>query len=337
MKGEFSKLKILELKDILEQESDIDHYLSMEQILEKLEARGITAERKSVYSDLKTLEQFGCDIEHQNGKNGGYCINTRLFEQAEVKLLIDALQASKFITPKKTKTIQEKLASLMGNYTKKKLLSRTSYSLKSENESILYGIDEIHTAINENKKIKFQYMEWCASETNEGFELTPRRSGEFYVVSPAGLWWDNEFYYLVASDELRGEIRHYRLDKIKSCSVIDEKRNPVIANIDMTEYSNRIFDMYGGDDTKVTIRFDRTLIGVVIDKFGKNIVKRTIDENTYETTVSVAVSPTFFSWVFTFGGRMTIISPTKVVDSYIEHIEKTLKSQKGCNNNRSPN
>ncbi|MBQ6906587.1 MAG: WYL domain-containing protein [Clostridia bacterium] len=336
MKGEFSKLKILHLKEILEEESDIEHYLSMEQILEKLEARGIPAERKSVYSDLKALEQFGCDIEHQNGKNGGYCINTRQFEQAEVKLLIDALQASKFITQKKTKTIQEKLASLMGNYTKKKLLSRTSYSLKSENESILYGIDEIHTAINENKKIRFQYMEWCASEKNDGFELVPRRNGEYYVVSPAGLWWDNEFYYLVGIDDFRGSIRHYRLDKMKSCSVVDEKRNQIIADIDMTEYSKRIFDMYGGDDSKVTIRFDKTLIGVVIDKFGKNIVKRTIDENTYETTVSVAVSPTFFSWVFTFGGRMTVISPSNVVDAYLEHIENLLKSQKSCNNDRTP-
>lgn len=333
MKGEFSKLKILELKDILEKESDPEHYLSMEAIIEKLEARGIPAERKSVYSDLRTLEQFGCDIEHQNGKNGGYWLNTREFEQAEVKLLIDALQASKFITQKKTKTIQEKLASLMGNHIKKKLLSRTSYSLKSENESILYGIDEIHTAINENKKIRFQYMEWIASEKTEGFELVARHGGEYYNVSPAGLWWDNEFYYLVGSDDKRNEIRHYRLDKIKSCSVIDEPRNPMIKTIDMTVYSNRIFDMFGGVDSKVTIRFDKTLVGVVIDKFGKNIIKRTIDENTYETTVSVAVSPTFFSWVSTFGGRMTLTSPQEVADDYVSHLEKTLNSQKRCNNN----
>lgn len=328
MKGESSKIKLLELKDILEKESDSEHYISMEKILEKLESRGITAERKSVYSDLRVLEQFGCDIEHQNGKNGGYCINSRDFEQAEVKLLIDALQASKFITQKKTKTIQEKLASLMSNHTKKKLLSRTSYSLKSENESILYGIDEIHSAINENKKIKFQYMEWCASTHNEGFELLPRHNGEYYLVSPAGLWWDNEFYYLVGCDEKRGEIRHYRLDKMKSCSVVEEHRNPIISNIDMNEYSNRIFDMYGGEDTKVALRFDKSLVGVVIDKFGKKIIKRIIDENTYEITVSVAVSPTFFSWVFTFGGKMTIVSPDSVVEKYIAQLNKTLNAQK---------
>lgn len=328
MKGEYSKMKLLVLKDILEQESDIDHYIPMEKLLEMLELRGITAERKSIYTDMKVLEEYGCDITYQKGKNGGYCINTRTFEQAEVKLLIDALQASKFITQKKTKKIQEKLANLMGNHMKKKLLSRTAFSLKSDNESILYGIDEIHTAINENKKITFQYMEWCPSEETEGFELVARHGGAPYIVSPAGLWWDNEFYYLVGSDDNRNMIRHYRLDKIKHCSVIDEPRSELVNNIDMNEYSNRIFDMYGGEVKKVTVRFDKSLIGVMIDKFGKNIVKRTIDKNTYETTVSVGVSPTFFSWVFTFGGKMKITSPTDVVEDYLQQLENVLKSQK---------
>ena len=283
----------------------------MAQIIEELARNGISAERKSIYDDVESLRLFGIDIVQLKGKNGGYYIGERDFELPELKLLVDSVQSSKFITQDKTCKLIKKIENLASAYDGQ-LLQRQVYvtnRVKSMNESIYYAVDVISDAITQNKKIKYQYFEY-----NVAKERVLRHNGNFYQVSPFALIWDDENYYMLAWDSAAEKMKHYRVDKMQKVSLTDDERDGIkeFEKVDMSAYTKTVFGMFGGNEQKVKLRFANHLVGAVLDRFGRDSIIIKDGEEHFTVTVSVVVSPQFFGWVFGFGKDIEILSPESV-------------------------
>ena len=309
------KLKLLYIIKMLEEQSDETHPLSTGQIIERLHAEGIHSERKSIYDDMEKLIEFGYDIiQVQSRLGGGYYLASREFELPELKLLVDAVQSSRFITTKKSRELIKKLEKKAGKYDAVKL-QRQVYVAgreKTENESVYYSIDTIHKAIQENKKISFTYLEWNLKK-----ELVKRAQGS-KLVSPWALIWRDENYYLAAFDGEDGIMKHYRVDKMGAVSVSDEKREGMesFEKVDLASYTNRTFGMFGGEEQTVTIRFSNKLIGVVMDRFGKDADIRPDGRDYFLTRTKVVVSGQFFGWLVGIGKDAQLIKPESVREEY---------------------
>ena len=278
-RGTNQKFKFTYLMKIMLTKTDDEHGLTMPQIMEELEKYDVTAERKSIYTEFQDMrDKFGVEIiKEQIGRETYYHVGSREFELAEVKLLIDAIQSSKFITQTKSRELITKVKGFVSEHQAKQLQRQVYINdrVKTMNESVYYNVDNIHTAINENKKIRFKYYKWDINK-----KLVPRHNGDWFVVSPWALTWDDENYYMVAFDNLDHKIKHYRVDKMMHISIEEEKRDGKEAfnNFDMAEYSKATFGMYQGQKTKVKIRFANYMCGVFIDRFGKDISFRPIDD-----------------------------------------------------------
>lgn len=326
-KSEKQKQKLLYIIKMLQEKSDESHPIKMEAILEMLDHEGIKAERKSIYNDMDTLRDFGYDIMLTKGKNGGYFLAYRDFDVAELKVLVDAVQASRFITTKKSKDLIRKITTLAGEHEAKNL-KREVYvmnRIKAENEAIYYNVDEIHRAIEANKQITFKYLEYSVNK-----EAVPRRNGKTYKVSPRALAWNEEKYYLIAYDAEADLIKNYRVDKIKDITVTEESRIILEKdrNFDVAEYCNRAFGMYCGDDETITVRFPNHLIGVVIDRFGKEVNIYNSGDDSFETRLNVSVSPQLFGWLTGLGAEVKIVRPERVVEQYKQYIQEIMKQYK---------
>jgi len=314
------KLKLLYLVDILERKTDEKHPLTAAQLIDELAKVEVSAERKSIYDDIEQLIQFGYDIVHNKSRvNGGYYMASRRFELAELKVLVDSVQASRFLSVKKTRELIDKLEQLCSVYEEKQL-KRQVYVLnrvKTDNENIFYNVDYIHEAIHNNKQISFQYYEWS---TEKAMKL--RRNGARYVVSPLGLTWDDENYYLIAYEEEKEGIRHYRVDKMKAIEVLDTDRTETSGyrDFDMASYSNTVFGMYGGELTKVTLSFPEQLIGVMLDRFGKEVSMKKETENRYSIRADVVISEQFYGWIAGLGKQIQIVSPVFVKQNYKDYL-----------------
>ena len=261
------KTKLLYVMEALLRESDEEHPLSMEDLLRYLSEKGIRAERKSVYSDIETLQAFGLDIHGTRGRTAGYYVGERDFELPEIKLLIDSVQSSKFITERKTMQLIRKLAGLMSVH-EAALMKRQLYvknRIKSMNESIYYNVDAIHQAIAEDRQIEFRYCSYTVTK-----EKKFRRNGRPYRVSPLALSWAEENYYLIAYEAEAGKIKHFRVDKMDGIRVTEMFRQGkgLLPEKEMGEYARKNFSMFGGEEQVVTMRFSNRMIGVVIDTFG---------------------------------------------------------------------
>lgn len=307
-KSSNQKLKLLYLLKYLMQHSDEEHPVSMMQIIEELSRNGISAERKSIYDDVEALRLFGVDIVQLKGKNGGYYIGERDFELPELKLLVDSVQSSKFITQDKTHKLIKKIESLASLYDGQ-LLQRQVFvtnRVKSMNESIYYAVDVISDAITQNKKIRYQYFEYTVNK-----EKKLRHDGAFYEVSPFALIWDDENYYMLAWDSSAEIMKHYRVDKMQKVSLSDDEREGIaeFEKTDMSAYTKTVFGMFGGEEQKVKLRFANHLVGAVLDRFGRDSIIIKDGNEHFTVTVSVVVSPQFFGWVFGFGKDVEIISP----------------------------
>ena len=309
------KMKLLYLIDIFSRESDDEHVLSINDLIRRLDSLGIKSERKSIYNDIDCLREYGVDIERRDGKNGGYFIAERDFELPELKLLVDAVQSSKFITASKSSKLIKKIGSLCSEYEERKL-DRSVFvanRVKAMNESIYFNVDAIHNAMTENRKIQFRYFEWKI-DGQKHF----RNNGDFYRASPWSLVWDDEYYYLVAFDEKSRELRHYRVDKMSSISELDEEREGknCAEDFDTALYSKQMFGMFGGESAIVTLLCENSLAGVIFDRFGRDIIPRFPDKGHFEIDVRVSVSPVFIGWVFGFNGKIKIISPDFAREEY---------------------
>ena len=322
-KGANQKLKILYLLKFLMENTDEDHALTMKQLLEMLERVDIRAERKSVYDDIASLQLFGVDVEKTRDRETGYYIASRQFEMPELKLLVDAVQSSKFITSKKSLELIQKIEQLTSRHEATQLQRQVFVQnrIKTMNESIYYNVDLLHDAISDNKKIRFHYFNW-----NVQGERVLRRDGAYYTASPWALAWDDENYYLVAYDEDIRNIKHYRVDKMLHIDPLDEPREgkDVFRQFDTAIYSKKIFGMFGGEEKNVTLRGDMSLVGVIIDRFGKD-VKRVPEGDTFTVTVNVFESPTFLAWVMEFGTRMEILHPASTREKARELAESVLQ------------
>lgn len=312
-KSENQKLKLFFLFDILKQNTDDQHFISMQEIIAKLSLYDIKAERKSIYDDLHTLIKYGVDIISQKGSNPGYAIASREFELAELKLLVESVQSSRFITPRKSEELIDKLESLCSKYQANQLQRQVYVAnrIKAMNESIYYVVDDIHQAISENIQIQFKYMEW-----NTKKELIYKKNGEYYVVSPYALCIAQDNYYMIAYETATKKIKHYRVDKMKNVACLLNKREgeEYFKYFDTALYSKQMFSMFGGETEKVKLVCKNNLIGVIIDRFGKDIFIKNNEDDTFTAVVEVAVSDQFFGWLFGLGDGAKIVSPVPVVE-----------------------
>ena len=319
------KLKLLYIKELLENETDEDNGVTMDEILAYLEARGITAERKSIYSDIEWLQQYGLDIGVKKTDRTRYMLLSREFQLAELKLLVDAVGASRFITRKKSLELIKKLERLTGVRRAKELRRQVFVDnrIKNMNESIYYNVDAIHIAIASDKQLLFKYFDY-----SRGRARVLRRDGEDYTASPLALIYKEENYYLAAWSDAHRSIVNYRVDRMTAVNVMDKERvkNHQTASFDAAEYLNSQFSMFGGGREKVDIMFHNSLSNVVMDRFGGDIIMRPEDADHFSVTVEVEVSPPFMSWIFMFGTKAYIAAPSHVVEEFATLTRKVAES-----------
>lgn len=325
-KGTNNKFKLYRLAQIMLEKTDEEHFITMPEIMAELNRYEITADRKTIYADLKDLEALGIEVEGEPvGNRYHYHVISRSFELPELKLLVDAIQSSKFITERKTNSLIKKLETLVSKYDAAKLHRQVFVSgrIKTMNESIYYTVDAIHNAISENKKIKFQYFQWNVKK-----EMELRHGGAYYHISPWGLSWDDENYYLVGYDSDAKQIKHYRVDKMLHIKMTEENREGKehFKKLDMADYAKKSFGMFGGKEQQVKLYVHNSLAGVIVDRFGKDIMLIPVDEEHFTVNVDVKVSNQFFSWVFALGDGAQIIGPESVVEQVRTYIER-LKNQ----------
>ncbi len=313
------KHKIIVEYQILMEESDEKHQINAVEMVRRLEAKGFAAERKTVYKDIDTLIDAGIDVV--KGEKG-YYIGSRTFELAELKLLVDAVGASKFISHSKTKELVDKITSLASVDDAAQLTRQVIVPQKATtaNEKIFYTIDVIYSCLDNDKKMSFKYQEWTLTK-----EMKPRHGGKTYVVSPAFLLRNDENYYLVAYDENSQEIRHYRVDKITSATELEEQRGgeEVRHSLSPQEYAKQHISMFSGEERMITIRFAKHLIGVVLDKFGTNIDVRADGDEHVKARISVAISPQLYGWLTGVGA--TICFPKEEEHKFKNYLQDILK------------
>ena len=320
MAGNNQKLKLLYLIKIFTEDTDDQHALTLPQIAEKQDAYGISAERKTLYQDFELLRDFGFDIIGQQARrNFYYHMGNRRFELPELKLLVDSVQSAKFITDKKSNTLIKKLEGMVSKYEARKLQRQVIISgrIKAMNESIYYNVDKLHEAIGTDRQIRFKYFRWNIKK-----EMELRKDGAWYQVSPWALMWDDENYYLVGYDAEDGKIKHYRVDKMWRISVADRKREgkEQFRAFNMPRYTKSLFGMFGGEEVKVTLEAENGMVGILLDRFGKDIPVKPVDADHFRTSVVVAVSSQFLGWIMALGDGVKIIGPDKVVTRMKEEI-----------------
>ena len=324
-KGTNQKFKLYRLAQIMLENTDEEHYITMPEILAGLEKYEITADRKSIYTDLRDLEVLDIEVEGEPaGNRYHYHVINRPFELPELKLLVDAIQSSRFITEKKTNALIRKLEKLVSRYDAQKLQRQVYVSgrIKTMNESIYYTVDAIHNAISENRKIRFQYFQWNVKK-----EMELRHGGAWYHISPWGLSWENENYYLVGYDSDAGRIKHYRVDKMLHIRISEEEREgrEHFRKLDMADYTRKSFGMFGGEEQTVKLLVDNSLAGVILDRFGKNVMLIPADGGHFTVNVEVHVSGQFLGWIFSLGEKVKILSPENVVEQMKREAERLVR------------
>jgi len=308
--------------DILLQRTDEEHALSLQEIINGLSDYDIKAERKTIYSDIELLRDYGLDIVTKRSRTFSYFVASRQFELPELKLLVDAVQSSRFITHKKSAELIRKLSSLISIHQAKQLKRQVFVANrpKSVNESVYYSIDAIHSAINERKKISFKYFDYDLNKAR-----VYRKGGECYIHTPVAMCWSDDKYYLICYNEKYDNFNHYRVDRMSDVNVSTEKADIIDkGRFNVAEHSKQVFGMYGGDEVKATLRFDNSLINTVLDRFGTDtpIYKR---ENSFEIIVGISESPIFLSWMTQFGNRAEIIAPERLRTSMSNLIDELAK------------
>jgi len=318
------KRKLLLLIEFFKRKTDEEHTAQAADILAYLEANGVEAERKSIYSDINALQDAGFDIVlSKKGAGGGYFLASGDFELAELKLLVDAVQSAKFITQEKSGDIIKKIETLTSEYNGRKLQRQVYVTnrVKAQNDAVIVNVDNIHEAIQQNRIINFLYSSWNIKK-----ELVPRHNGEKYVVTPIYLVWDDENYYMVGYDEKEEKIKHFRVDKISKITITEDRPDhtmPIDTNLD--EYSKMHFGMFGGEGQSVTLKCENKLVGVIIDRFGRDVPLIPRDDEHFAARISVQVSDQFFGWLSGFRGGVTIDSPVDVKEKFEQFIEDIRK------------
>ena len=310
-KSDNQKLTLLHIRDYLEQNTDEDHPATAQDLIDMLDRKGISCERKTIYSHIAALQDYGLDVVQRRGRNGGYYIASRNFELPELKLLIDAVQSSRFLTEKKSRELIEKLCQQCNRFDAS-LMHRDiviDRRVKSMNETIYYNVDTIQEAIAQNRQIRFRYFDW-------GLDGKRHYREKDYSASPYGLCQDNDNCYLLAHFPRHG-VTHYRVDRMSHIELTEEPRVPCpeLTGKELVSHANQLFQMYSGSSVRVKLRFHKSLVNVVIDRFGRETMLIPDGEEHFTFVVEVAVSPLFLSWVIGFGEKAQILYPQSVVDA----------------------
>ena len=321
------KEKLLYLQKIMLEKTDENHPLTLGEIKDLLAGYGIQTERKSLYDDLRILEFFGLDICRTRGTTVRYFVGSRDFEIPELKLLVDAIQSSKFITHSKSLKLIAKLEKLVSENDGKQLHREVYVTnrVKTLNEQIYYNVDELHNAISDNRMITFKYMKWAVDfGGRQKIIKTERHPGKLYLVSPFALCWDDENYYLVAYDHEADKIKHFRVDKMEKISVTDKPREGAdkLEDFNLARYAKSVFSMFGGEECEVKLSVDNDLIGVIADRFGTETYIIRESDTSFIVSVRVVLSPQFFAWIFGLGTKVRILSPKRAIDEYKTKIQE---------------
>lgn len=323
------KIKLLYLMKVLLSSTDEKKHLSTQDLINYLEENDIYVERKTIFDDIATLKAFGLDIEVSKKKdNSGYYIASREFELAEIKLICDAILSSRFITEAKSKKLIEKCKGLVGP-SERRELDRSVFvqgRVKTDNISSYYNVDHLHDAIMDNKEVSFQYLEW-----NEHKELVPRKEGKLYRVSPWALTIKDENYYLIAYDDKADMIKHYRVDKMLDIKLINKSKRlgyDKFKVYNVGEYTNQNFGMFSGQEDIVSLVVQKDKLGIILDRFGKNIDIRPLGNDKYSCRVPVLVSKQFFGWLAGIGNEVILSAPMDVKEQYIDYLKEILDGYK---------
>ena len=297
-KGSNQKLKIVYLIKILTEKTDEQHSITMNEIISELKAYGVNAERKSLYNDIENLRQYGLDIVgEQHDRTYYYYLVSRQFELAELKLLVDSVQSAKFITERKTNQLIKK---------------------------IYYNVDKIHTAIDRNSMISFQYFQWNVKK-----KMVLKKDGEPYIVSPWALTWDDENYYMVAIDSSDEKVKHFRVDKMLNIEFLDKPRlggeKFSGQNADVGLYAKKVFGMFSGEEEIIKLECKNEMAGVIIDRFGKDTMFIPKDDEHFTANVKVIVSNQFISWIFSLGDGVKIVGPEDILEKVKTEVERLSK------------
>ena len=319
------KLKLLCLCRLLWERTDEDHPMTVPELIQGLEEWDIKAERKSIYDDMEALRVFGLDVQNRKGKDPGWFLGERPFQLAELKLLVDAVQSSRFISQRKSGDLIEKLESLASRHQARQLQRQVYVDrrAKTMNESVYYTIDKLHSAIANHRSVSFKYFEYNVQK-----ERVFRREGKRYDVSPAGLIWDNENYYLAGYDHRHREVRHYRVDKMAELAVTCLPLEGVAADFDIASYAQKHFGMFSGKEGLVSLRCDNRLVGVVLDRFGREVILVPDGEAHFTVTVQAVVSPQFLGWVFGLGAGVEIKAPNWAREMFRRQLEAVAEHYK---------
>ena len=320
------KAKLLVLYQVLLKKGDEDRPISTPELIEVLEREGIPAERKSVYTDMETLQDLGVDVQLRKGRGGGWFIGERDFELPELKLLVDAVQSSRFISRKKSEALIAKLSALTSEHQAKQLRRQVYVDrrVKTENESVYYAIDRLHAAIAAGRVVTFQYFDYNAHR-----EKVFRREGKRYVVSPYGLIWSDENYYLVGWEQGGSGLRHYRVDRMHALTVTSLPRegDASCKNFDLAEYGQKHFHMFSGREAKVRLRCENRFVNVMLDRFGQEAMLIPDGKDHFALTVDAVVSPQFYGWLFGLGHEVQLTAPEWAVEEYRGMLQKAIKSK----------
>lgn len=314
------KKKLPLLERTLLRETDEDHPMPVSELIEMLAKHGVPAERKSIYADMEALRELGLDVQSKKGRAPGWFIGERDFQLPELKLLVDAVQSCKFITRRKSDNLIRKLESFASRH-QARALQRQVYvagRVKTMNESVYYSIDKLHAAIAAEKAVTFKYFEY-----NVRKEKVFRREGRRYKVSPYALIWDNENYYLVGYDHLNADLRHYRVDKLAELAVtcLDRMGEEVLKEFDMASYAQKHFGMFRGREGQIVLRCQNHLVGVVLDRFGQDVMLVPDGEDHFTVTIHAVVSPQFMGWLFGLGRGVRILAPGWAAEEFRAQLE----------------
>ena len=330
-KSSNQKQKLLYLQKILLEKTDEEHALSMTELIRELEHYDIQASRKSVYDDMEILQHFGLDICRIRSRTTRYYIGNRDFQIPELKLLVDAIQSSKFITPKKSMELIAKLEHLVSEHEGRQLQRQVTITnrVKTVNERIYYNVDRIHNAISANRRISFTYFRWEVDfDSPQRYHKVARKNGAPYIVSPWALCWEDENYYLIAYDSDAGIIKHYRVDKMENIGQTEEERDgsDTFERFNLAHYAKSVFSMFGGEETTVRLLVKNEAVGVIIDRFGGNVHISRHSAQDFTINVSVVLSPQFYAWVFGMDGKIKILAPELAVIGFRDKIRMFIDS-----------
>lgn len=313
------RMKLLYLMKILQEQTDENHALSIAELIAALAEYDVKAERKSLYSDMDLLRQFGLNIEVRKTKSVGYYVDSRQFELPELKLLVDAVQSSRFITTRKSNELIKKLSSMASVHQARELKRQVVMAERPKplNESIYYNIDAIHEAINGRRKIDFRYFDYDANKNR-----VYRKNGDEYHQTPVVLCWNDDKYYLICYSSKYDGFTHYRVDRMSHVTVCEEAADKYDKKqFNIAEHTKRVFGMYSGELVTAKLCFDNSLVNTVLDKFGSDLPLQK-NGDCFEVTVHVADSPVFLSWVFQFGDKAEILAPDSLRQAMMCHIKR---------------